>query len=134
MPLRVTFSPITEGGPWPYDDSMTTGTPTRTTRQVIDECFLENRAKVLDLAAFLDRVDRAASSVSPAAKGAPEDDFRTDALRRAIALLLDGQPERARRILELWSDHSTEPIAAAPMKGALGAVDLRAGTQAKGRA
>ncbi|MDA0802236.1 MAG: hypothetical protein O2819_00555 [Planctomycetota bacterium] len=105
---------------------MMAGTPTHTKRQVIDDSFLENRAKVLDLAAFLDRVDRAAGALDAAgAKEAPDDDFRTDALRRAIALLLDGKPERARRILELWSDHSTEPIPAAPMKGALGTVDLR---------
>lgn len=88
-----------------------------TKKQAIDAAFLEHRAKVLDLAAFLDRIERA-----PEPGG---DDFRVDSLRRAIALLQDGQPERARRILELWSDRSTEPIPAAPMKGALGAVDLR---------
>jgi hypothetical protein len=39
-------------------------------------------------------------------------------------MLTDGKPERARRVLELLSDHSAEPIAKAPMKGATGAVDL----------
>jgi hypothetical protein len=43
-----------------------------------------------------------------------------------VALLLDGKPERARRVLELWSDHSSEPIDRAPMKGALGAMPLAA--------
>lgn len=89
------------------------GTPL-TKQAVADLYFLEHRAKVLDLAAFLDRFDRA---------GAPGgDDFRIGALRAAIALLLDGQPERARRVLELWSDRSTDPIDHAPMKGARGAV------------
>lgn len=88
-----------------------------TKKQAVDAGFLEHRAKVLDLAAFLDRIERA-----PEPGG---DDFRVDALRRALALLQDGKPERARRVLELWSDHSREPISAAPMKGALGAVDLR---------
>jgi hypothetical protein len=84
---------------------------------VIDRYYLENRAKVLDVAAFLDRVDRAAAADGSTA---PED-FRLRSLHAAIAVLLDGEPERARRILELLSDPSTEPIAKAPMKGAKGA-------------
>jgi hypothetical protein len=89
------------------------GTPL-TKQAVADLYFLEHRAKVLDLAAFLDRFDRAA--------GPGDDDFRVHALKAAVALLLDGKPERARRVLELWSDHSSEPIDRAPMKGALGAM------------
>jgi hypothetical protein len=42
----------------------------------------------------------------------------------ALDLLRDGQSDRARRSLELWSDHSVEPIAKAGMKGAIGAVPL----------
>ena len=89
---------------------------------IVQMQFLEHRAKVLDLAAFLDRVERA----EPAA-GEPTDDFRMQALRAAIDLLRDGKPERARRVLELWSDRSTDPIAAAPMKGAMGAVEPAGG-------
>ena len=92
---------------------------------IVQMQFLEHRAKVLDLAAFLDRVERAEP-----ATGEPADDFRMQALRAAIDLLRDGQPERARRILELWSDRSTDPIAAAPMKGAMGAVEPSAGASA----
>lgn len=91
---------------------------------------MEHRARVLDLAAFLDRVDRAqpdTSGASGAGAGAaggrpsPAEDFRMTALRRAIAVLGDGKPDRARRILELLSDPTTEPVPAAPMKGATGA-------------
>jgi hypothetical protein len=85
---------------------------------IVQMQFLEHRAKVLDLAAFLDRVERAQP-----APGEPADDFRMRALREAIDLLCDGKPERARRVLELWSDRSAEPIAAAPMKGAMGAAE-----------
>jgi hypothetical protein len=46
-----------------------------------------------------------------------------NAYRGAIALLLDGQPQRTRRMLELLSDPSTTPIAAAHVKGATGAHD-----------
>jgi hypothetical protein len=84
--------------------------------QIVDTYFLEHRAKVIDIAAFLDRLERAAD-------GAPEqDDFRVAALRNALALLGDGQGERARRVLESLSD-TTEAIAqsAQGMKGALGA-------------
>ena len=83
---------------------------------VVDRYFMEHRAKLIDLAAYLDRVERAVPR-------GPEDakDFRHEALVKAIAILTDGKPERARRVLEHFSDPSTEPIAKAPMKGALGA-------------
>lgn len=92
---------------------------------MIDRYFIEHRAKVLDLAAFLDRVDRALPA-APADGGegsidAGRADFRLESLRAAIELLLDGRPERARRVLELWSDPSSDPIERAPTKGAAGA-------------
>lgn len=82
--------------------------------QVVDLYFMEHRAKLLDIAAFLDRVERAAA---PAGSG----DVRVRAMRRAIPLLIDGQGDRARRILELLSDHTTEPIPTAHSQGAIGA-------------
>lgn len=83
--------------------------------QVVDAYFMEHRGKLLDLAAFLDRFDRASSPAGAS------DDFRIVALRSAAAILTDGRPDRARRILELLSDRSREPIAAAGTKGASGA-------------
>ena len=87
-----------------------------TYRDVVDTYFLEHRAKLIDIAAFLDRLERAAD-------GAPNtDDFRVAALREALALLSDGNGERARRVLALLSDDTTEtPQSAQGMKGALGA-------------
>ena len=96
---------------------MSAGTPPPLTkRAVVDRYFLEHRAKVIDIAAFLDRVDRA--------QGEGADDFRRRALEACCAILTDGKPDRARRVLELLSDHSTEPIAKAPMKGATGAAGV----------
>jgi hypothetical protein len=92
--------------------------PPLSKRAVVDRYFLEHRAKVIDIAAFLDRVDRA--------QGEGADDFRRAALEACCRILVDGQPDRAQRVLELLSDHSTDPIAKAPMKGATGAVDLHA--------
>ena len=82
---------------------------------VVDRYFMEHRAKLLDVAAFLDRIDR---SEAPTDSG---EDFRVEAMQRAIALLVDEKGERARRVLELFSDPSETPIDKAPMKGADGA-------------
>jgi len=83
--------------------------------KVVELYFLEHRAKLIDIASFLDRVDRAPADT----RGT---DFRVEAFLRALAILDDGEPQRARRVLELLSDHSTAPIeSAAGMKGAFGA-------------
>ena len=84
--------------------------------EIVNRYFLEHRAKVIDIAAFLDRVERAGNGEDVAAE-----DFRVQSLRAAIGLLLDGRPERARRVLDLMSDPSDTPIDKAPMKGATGA-------------
>lgn len=92
-----------------------------TRSQVIDMYFMEHRAKVIDVAAFLDRVERSKDDANGG------DDFRMGAFRDSIKLLLDGKPNRARRVLELLSDPTTEPIPKAPMKGALGAYPRTSG-------
>ena len=78
---------------------------------LVDLQFIDARARVLDVAAFLDRVQRHGQ----------DHDFRVAALRRAIAELASPEPGRARRILELLSDSTSEPIPAATTQGALGA-------------
>lgn len=80
---------------------------------MLDRYFLENRAKLLDLAAFLDRSERCESD-------AEGHDFRLAALRNAITLLIDEKPQRTKRILELLSDTSTELLDTAPGKSATG--------------
>lgn len=80
-------------------------------RAVVDHGFIPVRAKLIEVAAFLDRVERHAVA----------DDFRCAALRSAAALLVDGKPERARRILESLSDPTTEPDHVTTGKAALGA-------------
>ena len=93
----------------------------QTQEQVIGMYFLEHRAKLLDIAAFLDRVDRAQLEVVGS-------DFRHDAFKQAIGLLIDGEPGRVKRILELLSDSSAElPQSAHGTKGASGAVKIAAG-------
>jgi len=84
---------------------------------VTDAFFLEHRAKLIDIAAFLDRYERAAAEQTPA-----QEDFRMVQFKQALGLLSDRQPQRARRVLELFSDPTSEPLASANgMKGAVGA-------------
>jgi len=82
-----------------------------TRQQVLDLYFMENRARLIDLAAFLDRVDR----------GCGEADFRLDAFKQALRELSGAQPERAKKVLLALSDPTSEPIEKAPGKGAVGA-------------
>ena len=82
-----------------------------TRQQVLDLYFMENRAKLIDLAAFLDRVDRATGDA----------DFRLEAFKQAMTHLGDGRSERAKNVLLSLSDPTTEPSEKAPGKGAVGA-------------
>ncbi len=82
-----------------------------TRQKVLDLYFMEARAKLIDLAAFLDRVDRADGP----------DDFRIKGLRQALAELQKADPVRAKRVLLALSDPTTEPIERATTKAAAGA-------------
>lgn len=82
-----------------------------TRQQVLDLYFMENRAKLIDLAAFLDRVDRATGDA----------DFRLGAFKEAMQHLSDDKSERAKNVLLSLSDPTTDPIEKAPGKGATGA-------------
>ena len=80
-------------------------------QEVLDLYFMDARSKLIDIAAFLDRVDRA--------EGEP--DFRLAAFREALKELASDQPLRAKNVLLSLSDPTEKPIAAAPGKGAVGA-------------
>ena len=82
-----------------------------TRQQLLDLYFMEARSKLIDIAAFLDRLERADG----------EEDFRLKAFREALKELEKGNADRAKRVLLSLSDPTTEPIAKAPGKGAIGA-------------
>lgn len=82
-----------------------------TRQQVLDLYFLDARHKLLDVAAFLDRVDRAEG----------EADFRLAALQRVLRELPSWEERRAERTLLAFSDPTVDPIPQAPGKGAAGA-------------
>jgi hypothetical protein len=79
--------------------------------RVLDLYFLDARSKLLDVAAFLDRLDQ----------GEGPEDFRAAAFREALGVLATDSPERAKEMLLKLSDPTTEPIPAAGTKGASGA-------------
>lgn len=84
--------------------------------EVLSAGFLENRARLLEVAAFLDRIDRAGEP------GTAEADFRYQALRRALEILSRAQENRAKALLDAWSDPTAEPLESAKgLKGAHGA-------------
>jgi hypothetical protein len=80
-------------------------------QQLLDLYFLEARSKVIDLAAFLDRLDRAQG----------EADFRLSALKQALTKLHGEEASRAEQVLFSLSDPTNEPIPAAATKAACGA-------------
>jgi hypothetical protein len=82
-----------------------------TRQQVLDLYFMDARCKLLEIAAFLDRLDRSEG----------EADFRAEAFREALAVLSKAPPERAKAVLLSLSDPTFEPLEKAPGKGACGA-------------
>ena len=67
---------------------------------ILDETFLEVRAKLLQVAATLDRIDRSSDDGSPLSGDAPD---RRKKLDDAIRLLLSEGPDRAERLQLLFS-------------------------------
>ncbi len=84
---------------------------TMTRQQVLDQYFMDARHKLIDLAAFLDRVERAEGDA----------DFRLAAFQEAVKKLSDDGTGRAEDVLMVFSDPTEEPIPMAPGKGACGA-------------
>lgn len=82
---------------------------------VLDLYFIENRARLLDIASFLDRIDRHEGAE------AARQDFRYKAFARALALLDDSSGNRAAAIQLAFSDLSTEPLESAVGLKAVGA-------------
>jgi hypothetical protein len=80
-------------------------------KDLLDLQFIEARHKLLDLAAFLDRIDRHPG----------DGDYRYEAMKLALPILLECRPDRVKAILEALSDQSAELIPQASFQGAFGA-------------
>lgn len=79
--------------------------------ELLDLQFIGARARLIDLAAFLDRIDRHPGDA----------DYRYEALKRALPILLSERPDRARAVLEALSDQDEELLPKAAFQGAFGA-------------
>ena len=82
-----------------------------TRQKVLDLYFLDARHKLIDIAAFLDRIERSEG----------KDDFRLKAFRTALAGLNGNKKQKAKNTLLAFSDMTTKPVEKAGMKGATGA-------------
>jgi len=79
--------------------------------EILDLYFPDARSKLIDLAAFLDRVERSSGP----------DDFRLRSFRVALSHLTAGDAEKAKAVLLTLSDPTMEPVEAPTTKGATGA-------------
>jgi hypothetical protein len=91
-------------------------------KKLIDEYFMEQRNKLLEVAAFLDRLDRSVER-----NGA--DDFRLVAFRKALEVLSEEGPGRAQRVQMLLSDAITNLLEERDQQGAFGASARTEGAQ-----
>jgi len=88
-------------------------------RQLVEEYFIEHRTKILDIAAFLDRFERAATRDA-------EEDFRMVAFRKALGALVDGGgTDRMQAVQMLLSDPRTDLLDQLDRKSAFGAYEAR---------
>lgn len=83
---------------------------------LIDEYFIENRTRLLEVAAYLDRLDRSGDA-------SVTSDFRMRAFREALAVLASDGRGRVEQIQMIFSDPTVEPKPALDQKGAMGAFD-----------
>jgi len=83
-----------------------------TRNELLDLYFIDARSKLIDLAAFLDRLDRAEG----------EADYRLAALRQALeGFVHQATTGRAEKVLLTLSDPTEEPVDKAPGQSAAGA-------------
>jgi len=85
------------GLPLPAKIGERTMQATATGSETLNRYFLEIRARILDVAACLDRIDRRDET------GAAHGDPRWDQIHRALTLVGDRRPDRAERVQLLFS-------------------------------
>lgn len=94
-------------------------------RVILDRYFIAHRTRLLDIAAFLDRLARAALRNA-------EDDFRLRAFRAALAALNQDGGGRTQAVQLILSDPGTTLLPALDQKSADGAFNDRPRERAQG--
>lgn len=79
--------------------------------ELLDLQFIDARARLIDLAAFLDRLDRHEGQA----------DIRLKYFQEALPILMSDRPDRAKAVLEAFSDTTGDLTETAPFQGATGA-------------
>jgi hypothetical protein len=97
------------------------GTCPLTQRQLVEEYFIEHRTKILDLAAYLDRLDRARELDA-------QNDFRLTAFRQALQVLSGPTGGRMQQIQMILSDPRSDLLDHLDRKSAFGAFFNPGGT------
>lgn len=82
-----------------------------TKQELLDLQFIEIRHKLIEVGAFLDRIDRHEG----------EADYRLESLKKALPLLQLEDAGRAKAILEALSDKTSDMPETADFQGAFGA-------------
>ncbi len=80
-------------------------------KELLDLQFIDARARVIDLAAFLDRLDRHEGDAG----------IRLEYFTKALSVLTEKRTDRAKAVLEVFSDMTTGISETAPFQGATGA-------------
>ena len=94
---------------------MTAPYSSKSASEILDTYFIENRAKLLDIASFLDRIDRYEGAEKA------RNDFRYRAFVKALMLLSHTEADRTKALQMVFSDHTVEPIDSAVGLKAVGA-------------
>jgi hypothetical protein len=71
---------------------------------ILDLYFIENRSRLLDIASFLDRIDRYEGAEEAKA------DYRYQAFLRILDIAREAHGERAKAVQVALSDPTTEPL------------------------
>lgn len=84
-------------------------------KDILDLYFIDARHRLIDVAAFLDRVDRHSGDA----------DYRVEAFQNALTSMMnpDGK-SRAQTVLEAFSDHSDTAASHASTQSASGAAQV----------
>lgn len=83
---------------------MSTRQSPMTAGAALDLYFLDNRARLLEIAAFLDRLDRYQGSE------AIRDDYRYRSFHDALKTVLTASTDRTATIQQLFSDTTADPV------------------------
>lgn len=73
-------------------------------KEILETYFLDNRARLLEIASFFDRIERYSDTETA------KDDFRYKSFVKALKIIIEAGEERTKKVQMLLSDLSADPI------------------------